>query len=143
MLRTLSRYGQPVLEAEFTFDVEDTMAHAVTGVVQDFGTVALAGIFDIIDLPPGAFVLGGHVATEEVFDAASYAVKIGDAVDDDRYLASTDVKAAGAMTALVPTTFVGTGGKVRMTYAAGDVCTTGRITVRVQYIITGRAEVVN
>lgn len=137
-----TRSGQEVLEAEFSFNVEDTMVNT-SGVEQNFGlTTTLAGIFDIIDLPPGAVVVGGHVVTEETFDTAGYDIKIGDVDDDDRYLTSTD-KAATGLTPLVPTGYVGTGQKVRFTFASDDACTTGRMTIRVQYIITDRADIVN
>lgn len=133
-----SRTAQNVMEAEFSFNVEDTMVN-VSGVSQDFGTVTLTGAFDIINLPTNAVVLSGSVVTEEVCDTASFAVTIGDSSSANRYLASTDVKAAG-LVALTPTGYVNTGGlNLRLTYTTADVCTTGRITVRIEYIVVGRA----
>lgn len=133
-----ARGAQYVLEAEFAFNVEDTMVNTA-GTEQNFGlTTTLAGIFDVIKLPPGAVVVGGSVTTEEAFDTAGYDVKIGDATDDDRYLASTDRAAAG-QTALVPTGYVGqTGEDIRFTFASDDANTTGRMVIRVEYIITNR-----
>jgi hypothetical protein len=142
MLRKISRTSQNVLEVEFTFDVEDTMVNA-SGVEQNFGlTTTLAGVFDIAEIPPGATILAGHVVTEEAFDTAGYDIKIGDADDDDRYLGSTDRAAAG-ITELVPTGYVTTGQKLRLTYASDDACTAGRMTIRALFSLAGRASEVS
>lgn len=133
-----SRTAQYPLVAEFVFNFDDTMADK-DGVVKDFGKVSLAGVFDIIPLPPGATVIGGEVIVHTAFDTAGFDVMIGDSADEDRYLASTDVKSAGR-TALVPTGFVGAGQNVRLTFASDDVCTAGKMTVRVMYVVDKRAQ---
>lgn len=133
-----SRTAQYPLVAEFTFNFDDTMADK-DGATKDFGKVDLAGVFDVIPLPPGAIVIGGEVVVATAFDTAGFDVKVGDSADDDRYLTSTDVKSAGR-TPLVPTGFVGAGQNIRVTFASDDVCTAGKATVRVMYVVDKRAQ---
>lgn len=136
-----SRTAQDPLVAEFTFNFNDTMADTqVPPVVADFGeTNTSATTVLVIPLPPNSTVIGGSVDRNEAFDAATYTVTVGDATDPDRYLASTDVKAVGT-TALVPTGYLNeTGENIELTFTAADVCTTGNATVRVEYVVEGRA----
>jgi len=73
-----------------------------------------------------------------VSGSTAYNVKVGDSVNDARYLASTDRVAAGR-TALTVTGFVGGGEQVRVTVAPTVAdATAGKITVRVSYIIRNR-----
>lgn len=133
----ITRGAQWPLVAEFTLNFNDTMLDS-TGASKDFGlTNTAATAFDVINLPYGAVVIGGDVVTETAFDTASYAVTVGDATTANRYLASTDVKAAGR-TALVPTGYVSDGGAVRVTITNADACTAGKATVRVMYTIRNR-----
>lgn len=136
-----TRTAQWPLVAEFTFNFDDTMV-TTTGTTVDFGKVSLAGVVDIIPLPPGATVIGGEVVVTTAFDTAGFDIKVGDSTDDDRYLTSTDVKAAGR-TALVPTGYVGTGQNIRLTFASDDVCTAGKATVRVMYTVAERSNEVS
>jgi hypothetical protein len=137
-----ARTAQPVMEAEFTFNFDDTMVSS-TGVELDFGKVNVAATsVDIINLPTNAVVLGGEVVTDTALDAATYNITIGDADVANRYLGTTDRKATGR-TALVPTGYRTTGKPVRLTFTAADVCTAGKMTVRVQYITEGRGIDVN
>jgi hypothetical protein len=136
-----ARTAQNVVEAEFTFNFDDTMV-SVAGSEVDFGKTNISATsFDIIPLPAGATILFGEVVRTTAFDTASYAVTVGDATTADRYLASTDLKAAGH-TALVPTGFVSTGEKVRIGITNADVCTTGVCTVRIGYVVAGKADIV-
>lgn len=135
-----SRTAQWPLVAEFKLNFDDTMVNTAGNTV-DFGKTNLggaAGFFDIIPLPPGAVVIGGEVVTETAFDTAGLDVTIGDSTTTDRYLASADLKALGR-TALVPTGYRGTGQNIRLGFSSDDVCTTGVLTVRVQYIVAGRS----
>lgn len=137
-----ARTAQPVMEAEFTFNFDDTMVNAA-GATVDFGKVDIASsAFDIINLPTNAVVLGGEVITDTAFDTAGYDVIVGDADSANRYLASADLKALGRA-ALTPTGYRTTGKPIRMTIVSDDVCTTGKMTVRVQYITEGRGIDVN
>lgn len=134
-----SRNAQWPLAAEFTFNFDDTMVNSAGNTV-DFGKTNLggaAGAFDIINLPEGAVVIGGEVITETAFDTAGFDVTIGDADVADRYLASADLKGAGRA-ALTPTG-ARTGANLRLGFSSDDVCTAGKMTVRVLYVIPGRA----
>lgn len=139
-----TRSAQYPLVAEFSFNFNDTMDD-VNGVTRDFGSLAggsvalTAYVFEVIPLPPNAVVIGGDITTEVAFDTAGLDVLVGDSVDTDRYLASSDVKAAGRV-ALVPTGFRGAGENLRITVSTDDACTTGKATIRVQYIIKDRAQ---
>lgn len=133
-----TRGGQYPITAEFTFDVaNDTMKNA-SGVDDNFKVVG-SHAFDAILLPTNAIVVGGEVVTETaVSGSTAYNVKVGDSVNDARYLASTDRVAAGR-TALTVTGFVGGGEQVRVTVAPTVAdATAGKITVRVSYIIRNR-----
>lgn len=138
-----ARTAQFVMETEFVFNFDDTMVPATGGLAVDFGLTNIAStVFDVINLPAGAVVIGGSLTVDTAFDTASYSVKVGDSVNDARYLGAADRKAAG-QTALVPTGYRGEGENIRVTIVNADVCTTGKATLRVQYITTGRANEVN
>ena len=134
-----ARTAQYVMEAEFTFNFSDTMVNTAGNTV-DFGKTNLggaAGKFDIINLPENCVVLGGEVITETAFDTAGFDVTIGDAGSENRYLSSADLKGAGRQ-ALTPTGAYNAS-NLRMTFSSDDACTTGKMTVRVQYVQPGRA----
>jgi len=135
-----TRNAQWPLMAEFTFKFDDTMVNTA-GAEVDFGKANLggtAGKFDIINLPENAVVVGGEVVTETAFDTAGFDVTIGDSGNDARYLASADLKGA-SRTALTPTGAYNATSAIRMTFSSDDVCTAGKMTVRVLYVIPGRA----
>ena len=133
-----ARGGQYPITAEFTFDVANDTMKNVIGADDNFN-VAGSHVFDAILLPINAIVVGGEVVTETaVSGSTAYNVKVGDSVNDARYLASTDRVAAGR-SALTPTGFVGGGEQVRVTVAPTVAnATAGKITVRVSYIIRNR-----
>ena len=141
-----ARGAQFVMESEFFFNFDDTMVSyvgTVDGAELAFGkTNIVSTAFDVINLPAGAVILAGSLTVETAFDTASYSVAVGDAVTPARYLAAADRKALG-VTALVPTGYRGEGENIRVTIVNADVCTTGKATLRVQYITTGRANEVN
>ena len=137
-----ARTAQYVMSAEFVFNFDDTML-STAGASKDFGlTNTAATSFDIINLPEGAVVVGGSLDVETAFDAATYAVIVGDSTTANRYLATADRKAVGR-TALVPTGYHSTGQNLRIEITCADVCTTGKATVRVEYVIPGRANETN
>ena len=133
-----ARGGQYPITAEFTFDVANDTMKNVSGADDNFNVVG-SHVFDAILLPTNAIVVGGEVVTETaVSGSTAYNVKVGDSVNDARYLASTDRVAAGR-SALTPTGFVGGGEQVRVTVAPTVAnATAGKITVRVSYIIRNR-----
>lgn len=133
-----TRSAQTTLWSEFTFKIAaDAMANT-DGALTNFK--ATAGVFDVIGLPMNAVVVGGDVTVETVSDDSSTAtISVGDADSDTRYASAVDMKTA-ALTALTLTGYRGVGKNLRITLAngAGDA-TTGKVTVRVGYIVTGRA----
>lgn len=133
-----ARTAQFVMEAEFVFNFDDTMAN-IGGTTVDFGkTTTGAQVFETINLPVGAVIVGGSVTTDTAFDAATYTISVGDSGSATRYLGATDRKGAG-VSALVPTGYVGDGENLRLSVNAADVCTNGKMSVRIQFITTGRA----
>lgn len=137
-----ARTAQYVMESEFVLNFDDTMVNVV-GAEVDFGkTNTAASAFDVINLPAGAVVVGGSVVTETAFDAATFNVSVGDSGSATRYLGVTDKKGTG-VTALVPTGYRGDGENLRLSVTAADACTTGKLTVRVEYVITGRGNETN
>ncbi|CAM4267462.1 Bacteriophage lambda head decoration protein D [Comamonas aquatilis] len=95
-----------------------------------------------IELPSGAVVISGSVAVKTAFNTATTAtLKVGDAVDDDRYTTSAvDLKTAGA-TALAITGYthkVGESLQVTLT-ETGATATAGKVRVQVSYYVEGRA----
>lgn len=132
-----TRTAQFPLAAEFSFSIVDTMLNAA-GVMDNFSTVA-AHVFEGIPLPAGATVLSGHVVTDiAVTGSTAYNVKVGDSLNDARYLTSTDKTAAG-LTALVPTGSAGTGENVRITVTPTvAAATAGKLTVRLVYTVANR-----
>jgi hypothetical protein len=138
-LLTASRTAQSPLVAEFNWNFDDTMVNDA-GATVDFGLTNIAETtFVIIPLPPGAQVTGGSLNVSEAFDAATYAVTIGDTADEDEYLTTADRKAVGT-TALVPTGLVNTTGlNIVINITCADVCTTGLAKVVVEYIVEDRS----
>lgn len=141
---TATRGAQEVLNASFVFNFDDQMVPAsggtaISGTTRvDFGKTNIAAtVFNIINLPLDAVVVGGQLVVETAFDTASYAVTIGDTTSTNRYLSTADRKAA-ALTALVPTGYRTIGEPIVIGITNADVCTTGKATVRLQYVIHGR-----
>ena len=132
-----SRAAQTVLSAEFTFEFADTMKD-VNGVTKDFKTVG-THVFDAINLPPRATVVGGEVVTETaVTGSTAYNVSVGDSGSATRYLGVTNRLTAGR-TPLVPTGYVGDGENLRVTVSPTVAdATAGKVTIRVQYIMRDR-----
>ena len=109
----------------------------------NLGDFADGAVQDAIELPGDAIVVGGFVQPITTFNAATTAtLKVGDALDDDRYTATAaDVKAL----AVVPLTITGyqmpAMGKLKVTYAStGAVATTGKCRLAVSYIRAGRSQ---
>lgn len=104
---------------------------------------ATATVHDLIDLPPGAIVVGGDLVVTTAWNTATTAtLSLGDASAATRYGATLDLKTAGR-TALTLTGFTHTATEkaVRGTTAfAGTAATAGAARLRVAYIVKGRAE---
>lgn len=131
-----NRTLQYPLSAEFRFTVADTMPN-VSGVTVGMNT---DNAFDVIGLPPNAIVTGGEVIVEVASnDAGTHTIAVGDSASATRYLTATNIKATGR-TALVPTGLRGVGNDLRITLdGTPGSATAGTVTVRVEYVVTGRA----
>lgn len=133
-----TRNAQWPLVAEFTWNFDDTMVNT-SGASDGFATVA-SHVFDVINMPMNAVVIGGDVVTETaVTGSTAYNVSVGDSGSATRYLGATDKVSAGR-TALVPTGYRGAGENIRLTVAPTvATATAGKVTLRVQYIIKDRS----
>ena len=134
---TATRNAQWPLVSEFTFNWDDTMT-AVSG-TGNFVDVS-AHVFDVINLPNNAVVIGGDIVTETTFTGATAVnVTVGDSASAARYLGTTDKITAGR-TALVPTGYVGLGENIRLTVTPTVAAVTaGKATLRVEYVIRNKA----
>ena len=134
---------QNVLEAEFVWNWNDTMVD-INGATLDFKTNTSGIVADVINLPPGAVVIGGDVTTETaVTGSTAYNVSVGDSASATRYLGVTD-KTAAALTALVPTGYFGLGEQIRLTVTPTIAdSTAGKVVLRVQYVLRNRANEVS
>lgn len=132
-----ARTAQNPQTASFRFTMADNMVD-VNGVLTNFK--AAAGVFEPIPLPIGAIMTGGDVTVEAVSDDTGTAtIAIGDSVNPTRYLAATNIKAAGR-TGLTLTGYKGNGENLRVTLAnANGNAANGTVSIRAEYIIDGRA----
>lgn len=132
-----TRGSQWPLVAEFTWEIGDTMVNT-SGASDAFATVA-SHVFDVINLPVGAVLIGGDVTTETAAGGSTaYNVSVGDSASATRYMNAVD-KTAAARTALTLTGYVGQGEQIRLTVAPTvATATAGKFTLRVEYIIRNR-----
>lgn len=131
-----TRTSQYVMEAEFSFNFDDTMVNTA-GAEIDFGKTAINAAFDIVRLPAKAVVVGGAVTTDTAFTSAAFTVSLGDAAVPARYLAAADRKAVAAVPLLTPG-FRTDGEPVRLTINSA-ASTAGKMTVRILYVVGDRA----
>lgn len=136
-----ARTTQDVVTSEFTFNYNDTMVDK-DGVSKDFKTTGTSFVGDVINLPPNSVITSGEVVTETaITGSTAYNISIGDSGSATRYLGATDKVSAGR-TALVPTGFVNVDGlNLRLTVAPTVAdATAGVVTVRVSYMVRGKAD---
>lgn len=142
-MRTLTKARAVQYKASmvFAFNFDDVMADSA-GTTRDFGSLAGGSsaltvyTFKVGGMPKGAVVTGGSLSRSVGFDTAGYDVTVGDTASANRYLASTDVKAAGS-TALTPTGYVSDGEDLVVTVSTDDACTTGKAVLVVDYVRPG------
>lgn len=97
-----------------------------------------------IELPPGSQVIDGFINKTTAFNTTGTdTIKIGDSVDDDRYLAATTLKTV-ALTAITPTGYLhgyaGTPSKLRITRTPQDTAATaGEVIVGVATLALGKS----
>jgi hypothetical protein len=134
-----SRAVQYLLTQEFVFNLAADSCLDITPALKAF-KAAGGGAWDVIGLP-ACVLVGGEVVVETASNDtnATHTIAVGDSALATRYLAATSIKAA-ARTPLVPTGYRGTGEDLRITLAGGNGdATAGKVTVRAQYLIPGRA----
>lgn len=141
-----TRGAQPVMSAEFDFSFNDTMKD-VNGVAKTFGSVYTdAGVFEVINLPLGAVVIGGDLIVEtQGAGPTVYTAAVGTSGSATAFLAATLLSAAGTRVALTGLGLAATDGKnVRVTIASTVAnATAGKFRLRLEYVIDGRITEVN
>ena len=142
-----TRGSQPVMSAEFAFSFNDTMKD-VAGVTKTFGAVFTdAGVFEAINLPLGAVVIGGDLIVEaQGVGPTVYTVAVGTAGAPTAFLAATSLlTAAGTRTALTGLGLAAVDGKnVRVAIASTVAnATAGKFRLRLEYVTDGRITEVN
>lgn len=109
--------------------------------VSEFGVSDLvAGVAKAaIDLPADAVIVGGSVKTLQAWNSTtSDVLDVGDTGSGNRYLNDGNIRADGALVALVPTGAAHAGGPITATWVSGGgTPTTGKCRLVVQYIILG------
>lgn len=146
-LKQATRGAQPVMSAEFDFSFNDTMKD-VNGVTKTFGSVYTdAGVFEVINLPLGAVVIGGDLIVEEQgVGPTAYTAAVGTSGSASAFLAATTLlSTAGTRVALTGLGLAATDGKnVRVTIASTVAnATAGKFRLRLEYVIDGRITEVN
>lgn len=146
-LKQATRGAQPVMSAEFVFSFNDTMKDT-SGVTKTFGAdYTHAGVFDVINLPLGAVVIGGDLIVEEQgVGPTAYTAAVGTSASATALLAATTLlSAAGTRVALTGLGLAAVDGKnVRVTIASTVAnATAGKFRLRVEYVTEGRITEVN
>lgn len=160
-MKTLaSRMAQTPLAQEFVLSYNGWVVDSVDGVKKTFGstvpnsvdpneaglTAGTAVVFDCIPMPVGAVITGGELLVEQAFVGigAGATLTLGVAGDTAALLASFDLDAA-AVNARQPLLLTkafccNAGQNVRLTTAGlTATATAGKLRLRVQYTIDGRA----
>lgn len=160
MKKLATRTAQYPLRAEFVFAFNEWVIDSVDGVKKTFGspvanstdpqepglTAGTGVTFDCIPLPTGAVVIDGEVIVEQAFAGigAGATLNLGISGAPAAFLSAFDLDAAlvGSRTPLLLTSALGSnsGQNMRMTTAGlSATATAGKLRVRVEYTIDGRA----
>lgn len=139
--------AQTVLAADFTFgyttggvdNVNSDVMLATSAALVAFSAAA-ATVYDVLNLPVNAQVIGGDLdVITAVGVTATATASVGDSGSAARYLAATSIKAV-ARTPLVPTGYIGQGEPLRITVANADATgTLGRVKVTIMFTIANRS----
>lgn len=138
------RTSQDVLCAEFIFNYNDTAVDSVAGTSKTFGSVYTdAIVFDCINLPTGAQIVGGDLVVEtQGVGPTAYTLALGVAGNTACYLAATSLlTAASTRTALLLTAPIASnaGANIRATIASTVAnASAGKFRITVLYKIDGR-----
>lgn len=138
-----TRGAQYVMSSEFIFNYNDTMVD-INGVTKTFGSVfGDGGTFDIINLPPGAQIVGGDIVVEtQGVGPTAYTINLGTSGGAAIYLSAFDLKsAANTRSALLLTTALGsnTGLNLRMAVTSTVAnASAGKFRITVLWKMDGR-----
>lgn len=137
-LQKPTRSAQWPLVAYFDIDIANDSIVDIAGVTKNFKDVA--PVFEPINLPQGAIIVGGQVTVTVVSnDSTTATIAVGDSASANRYLTATTTKTLGS-TALTVTGYEPAGLNLRVTLANGTGnATTGVVRVTVFFIIKSRA----
>ena len=141
-----TRTAQRVLCSEYVFNFNDTVVD-INGVTKDYGsaTIASAPVADIIKLPKGAEIVGGHLVVEtQGAGPTAYTVALGVAGNAACYLAASDLLAAANTRyplLLTSTLASNTGLNLRLTMVDSvAVATAGKFRITVLWKIDGKSD---
>ena len=154
-----SRTAQRPLLATFAFAFNNWVSDAVSLVAETFGSTVAAStdptqagltgpaagtiVFDAVPLPVGAVITGGELIVEQAYVGPTAAtIAIGTAASPSGLLAATDIKTVARTPLLLTAPLIAAdGSNVRITVAYTVAnATAGKVRVRVQYTIDGKAE---
>ena len=159
MKKLATRNAQYPLVAEFVFNHNEWVVDSVDGVKKTFGstvanstdplepglTAATGLVFDCINMPPYAVIIGGEVIVETAYAGigAGATLNLGISGSTSALVSALDLDAAaaGSRTALTLTAplLCNAGQNIRLTTAGlTATATAGKVRVRVQYTIDGR-----
>jgi len=159
MKTTATRSAQWPLYAEFVWNWNDWVVDSVSGAKVTFGsivantadpsepnlTAGTAVVFDAINMPRGAVIVGGELIVETAYVGigAGATLNVGIAGNTAALLSAYDIDAAAAnaRTALLLTSplLCNAGANIRITLAGMTAtATAGKVRLRVMYTIDGR-----
>jgi len=156
--KVATRSAQWPLVQEFVMNYNDWAIDSVSGVKKTLCSTVAAStdpaeptltagtnlVFDAIAMPLGAHIIGGTVQVETAFNGTSTnTMSVGIAGAATTFTTTTDLETAG-ITAFTNTTTIplacNAGQNIRLTFANGGAdATQGKVRVRVEYTIDGRA----
>lgn len=134
-LKTTTIVAQYPLVAFFSANLVDTMVDTSAATT---AFKAASGVFDVIELPIGAEVIGGYVAVLTASDETGYSLlDVGDASDTDRYTSQQVSLSVAGRTPLDVTGYktVAASRKLRLTFTNENAnAAAGSVKVVVQYV---------
>ena len=156
--KVASRSAQWPLVQEFTMNFNDWAIDSVSGVKKTLASTVAAStdptetsltagtnlVFDAIPMPVGAVIIGGTVQVETAFNGTgTNTMSVGVAGATTAFTTTTDLETTG-ITAFTLTGILAmrcnAGENIRLTFANGGAdATAGKVRVRVQYTLDGKA----
>lgn len=125
-----------------TIKKNDSRQAVVCGYVDIKRADLIAGANKVMELPPGAVVLGANMVVSEAFNAATTAtMSLGDTGNANRYANALDVRTAGVKAGAMTGYVSRATSDLILTYAeTGAAATAGTARLYVQYIVEGKTQ---